>query len=341
MKYLLENRETDKGSFQEGSEMVANQSTRYFSKLDEVAEEVISLLSDTMDVNTIFLASNDKYSNFIVKAFNRKATLLRSGESTPFKDVLCKLVVDNESQPIVISDLSSHPMTINHPVTLNVKTGCFMGAPIYQGNGEIYGTICAFDTKPYNFSSYDVKLIKTLSSLLSQTLILEDLMVHDHLTGLYNNFYLREFFQQEMNEGKAYNLLYIDLDNFKEVNDQYGHHIGDELLKKVAALFKKLVPNNSVSVRIGGDEFVILIPVVSNEMNEPLETANHILKALTDDKIEVNELILHITASIGMTFAEPGKELEILLKEADSAMYQAKSNGRNKLKIHQKNENPA
>ena len=68
--------------------------------------------------------------------------------------------------------------------------------------------------------------------------------------------------------------------------------------------------------------------------------SDRILKALTDDKIEVNELILHITASIGMTFAEPGKELEILLKEADSAMYQAKSNGRNKLKIHQKNENP-
>ena len=55
----------------------------------------------------------------------------------------------------------------------------------------------------------------------------------------------------------------------------------------------------------------------------------------------MNEHFLNITASIGMTFAEPGKELEILLKEADSAMYQAKHNGRNTLKIHQKNENPA
>ena len=177
--------------------MSAIQSELYFRRLDEVSEEVISLLSETMDVNTIFLASNDRYSNFIVKAFNRKATLLREGEVTPIKDVLCKLAVENGSEPVVITNLANNPLSVNHPVTLNFGNGCFMGAPIFQGNGEIYGTICAFDTKPYEFSSYDVKLIKTLSLLLSQSIILEDLMVHDYLTGLYNSQYLKGFFDQK------------------------------------------------------------------------------------------------------------------------------------------------
>jgi diguanylate cyclase (GGDEF)-like protein len=310
------------------------QSEHYFRRLDEVAEEVISLLSETMDVNTIFLASNDRYSNFIVKAFNRKATLLREGEVTPFKDVLCKLAVENESEPVVITNLANNPLSFNHPVTLNIGNGCFMGAPIFQGNGEIYGTICAFDTKPYEFSSYDVKLIKTLSLLLSQSIILEDLMVHDYLTGLYNSQYLNGFFDQNKEDGQQYSLLYVDLDHFKEVNDEFGHDMGDELLKTIASLFKKLSPPNSVVSRIGGDEFALLIPVSSRDMNESNEIALYIISELNSKPLNVNGHDFLISASVGMTYAEPGKDLKVLLNEADMAMYEAKRNGRSTLRVH-------
>lgn len=314
--------------------MSAIQSEHYFRRLDEVAEEVISLLSESMDINTIFLASNDKYSNFVVKSFNRKAILLRQGESTPFKDVLCKLAVENGSEPVVISNLANNPLTINHPVTLNVGNGCFLGAPIFQGNGEIYGTISAFDTKPYEFSAYDVKLIKTLTLLLSQSIILEDIMVHDYLTGLYNTQYLAGFFEQNQEDEQQFGLLYVDLDHFKEVNDEYGHDMGDELLKNIANVFKKLTPPNSVVARIGGDEFVILIPVSSKEMIESYNTSLAIINELKLNPIEVNGNSLHITASVGMTYAEPGKDLKILLNEADMAMYEAKRNGRSKMSVH-------
>lgn len=314
--------------------MINQKSSHYFNQLDKVAEDVITLLSETMDVNTIFLASNDRYSNFIVKAFNRKAALMKEGEKTPFEDVLCKLVVDNDTEPIVITNLAENTMTINHPVTLNVGNGCFLGAPIYKSDGEIYGTICAFDTKPYDFTSYDVRLIKTLSSLLSQTIILEDLMLHDHLTGLYNSFYLKEFFKQDKEAGKQYSLLYVDLDRFKEVNDEYGHDIGDELLKKVASLFKKTAPKDSVVARIGGDEFVFLIPVSSIEMSEAKKVASELFELMTTQTIEVEGNHLSISASIGMTYALPGKQLKELMKEADMAMYAAKENGRSQLQVH-------
>lgn len=315
--------------------LLANQKDSYFSRLDQVSEEVLSLLSDTINVNTIFLASNDKYSNFIVNAFNRKAKLLSEGESSPFKDVLCKLVVENESEPIVINDLASNPLSINHPVTLKVGNGCFLGAPIHRGNGEIYGTICAFDTKPYEFSSYDIKLIKTLSSLLSQTIILEDLMVHDYLTGLYNSLYLKGFFEQYREDGQAYSLLYVDLDHFKEVNDEFGHDMGDELLRNVSLLFKNVVPPSSVVARIGGDEFVLLIPVSSSEMLESKKTVSHLMSALLSNPMKIQGRELSVSASIGMTFVEPGKSLQVLIKEADTAMYEAKHNGRSRLKVYQ------
>jgi diguanylate cyclase (GGDEF)-like protein len=311
--------------------MVYQQGSQYFKQLDKVAEDVIKLLSETIDVNTIFLASNDQYSNFIVKAFNRRAILLNAGERTPFEDVLCKLVIDNDSEPIVISNLAENAMTLNHPVTLNIGNGSFLGAPIYKGDGEIYGTICAFDTKPYDFTAYDVRLIKTLSSLLSQTIILENLMLHDHLTGLNNGFYLTEFFNQTSKAEQQYSLLYVDLDRFKEVNDMYGHDIGDELLKKVASLFKNNVPEDSVVVRIGGDEFVFLIPVSTIEMIEAREFSEYLYNLLTTKAIEVEGYQLFISASIGMTFVDPNKTLKEIMKEADIAMYTAKRNSRTEL----------
>ncbi len=71
----------------------ANQELNYYHKLDIVATEVVELLSETIDVNTIFLASNDEVSNFIIKAFNRQSLLLEEGDRLPFNDVLCRLVV--------------------------------------------------------------------------------------------------------------------------------------------------------------------------------------------------------------------------------------------------------
>ena len=314
--------------------MIESQKENYFSRLDELAEEVISLLSETLNVNTIFLASNDRYSNFIVKAFNRKSILLREGEVSPFEDVLCKLAVENGSEPIVIKNLANNPLTIDHPVTLNIGNGCFMGAPIIKGSGEVYGTICAFDNKPYEFTSYDAKLLKTLGLLLSQSIMLEDLVVHDYLTELYNGHYLTVFFEQNIGDGQQYSLLYVDIDHFKKVNDEYGHDTGDELLKKVASLFKKLAPQDSVIARIGGDEFALLIPVSSRDMKASIETALQIISEIKSNPIKVKDQQFFISVSVGMTYVEYGKPLKVLVNEADMGMYDAKRNGGSILRVH-------
>jgi diguanylate cyclase (GGDEF)-like protein len=110
--------------------------------------------------------------------------------------------------------------------------------------------------------------------------------------------------------------------------------MGDELLKTIASLLKKLSPQSSVVSRIGGDEFALLIPVTSREMKESNEIAQSIISALNSQPLNVNGHDFLISASVGMTYAEPGKDIKVLLNEADMAMYEAKRNGRSTLRVH-------
>jgi len=306
--------------------------SRYLNELNAVTEEVILLLSDTMDVNSIFLTSNDAYSNMVIKAFNREHLLIHEGDNIVLKETLSEFFSTTKIEIIVINNLEEEP-TSNHPLNDGFQTGCFMAAPIYQEN-KIFGMICMYDSKPYQFSSYDLRLVKTLASLLSQTIKLEDISLHDHLTGLPNSRYLKSFYEQNRDNDMEYSLLYVDLDHFKDVNDNFGHDVGDELLKRIASLFNKIIPKNSVVTRIGGDEFVFLIPVTSKEMAESREIAIEIIDALTTNPIEVEGQGLTISASVGMTYIEPGKSLKTAMKEADNAMYAAKRDGRNNLSVH-------
>lgn len=306
--------------------------SRYLNELDSVTQEVILLLSDTMDVNSIFLTTNDAYSNRVIKANNRNDLLIQEGFNIVLNDKLSEFFSTTKSEIIVINNLEEP--VFNHPLNEDFKTGSFLGAPICQGNNEIFGMIGMYDTKPYQFSSYEIRLVKTLTSLLSQTIKLEDLTLHDHLTGLPNGRYLKSFYEQNKDNDIEYSLLYVDLDHFKHVNDNFGHDMGDELLKRIASLFKKIIPVNSVVTRIGGDEFVFLIPVSSKEMVESKEIALQILDALTKQPIEVEGQGLTISASVGMTYIESGKSLKTLMKEADNAMYEAKRAGRNNLSVH-------
>ncbi|TWT25969.1 sensor domain-containing diguanylate cyclase [Planomicrobium sp. CPCC 101110] len=306
----------------------------YFNKIDHVVDEVFSLLSETIDVNSIFLTNTDRETNFIIKAFNRKTTLLQEGEQMAINKSLCKLVIENGGEPLVIPNIAEHPAAADHPGAERIKNGSYIGTPIYQSSDAVFGTLCAADTKPYGFSDYDAKLIKTLGLLLSQSIVLEEMMVRDLLTGLHNRAYLVGHFERNIVEEQKYAFLYVDLDRFKAVNDQYGHEAGDELLKKVASVFQELAPSGSIITRIGGDEFILLIPVASAEMEEAKRTANGILKELSDKPVQAGKWEFDISASVGMTYAEPGKDLETLMNEADKAMYEAKRDGRNTVRFH-------
>lgn len=153
---------------------------------------------------------------------------------------------------------------------------------------------------------------------------------YDTLTDLPNRVLLRGHLESrvaELAEGKPFTILYIDIDEFKDVNDSLGHEIGDELLRQVATRLRNCVTANDLVARLGGDEFAIIKAGTSDQAELTL-LAEQILTAL---RVPVNckGQAIPIEASIGIAIApDHGDNLDDLLKCADLAMYAAKSEGR-------------
>ena len=161
---------------------------------------------------------------------------------------------------------------------------------------------------------------------------MEQLAYIDSLTGLANRLLFRDRLEQvlkavQRNKTHAA-LLYLDLDQFKRVNDSLGHDVGDALLMKVAERLRQCVRHQDTVARMGGDEFVMLLTDVDN-MSGASSVARKVLSVMAKPmKLLKHELI--ITPSIGITLApHDSLNADILLKNADLAMYRAKASGRN------------
>ncbi|GBC61581.1 hypothetical protein DENIS_2543 [Desulfonema ishimotonii] len=156
------------------------------------------------------------------------------------------------------------------------------------------------------------------------------LVYHDSLTGLYN----RQAFFERLKETLAYakrdknekNIFYLDLDNFKQVNDDYGHDVGDEVLKEVSARLRESLRETDHICRLGGDEFTIILNNISD--SRPDEAACRIIESLSEPYVIHGFIIDFITPSIGISaYPRDAQDIERLIKCADIAMYKAKETG--------------
>lgn len=165
---------------------------------------------------------------------------------------------------------------------------------------------------------------------------LEYFVDHDFLTGLFN----RRHFEQELTKetdrvaryGAPGAVLVIDLDNFKDVNDSFGHKAGDDLLKGVAGLLRERLRQTDVVARVGGDEFAVLLP--QTDADQAQRMADELVKALGRQMAVLAGHAIHITASIGVTMFDGLTDIE-MLAYADLAMYEAKEAGRNRFAMYQ------
>ncbi|WMJ85607.1 sensor domain-containing protein [Anaerocolumna sp. MB42-C2] len=163
------------------------------------------------------------------------------------------------------------------------------------------------------------------------------LAYYDILTGIplratFMNS-LKDTIQISKAKGICFAVLFLDIDNFKIVNDTYGHHIGDRFLKKVADRLKSCIRKKDMLSRIGGDEFTLLLNNLTEKQEAEL-IANDILK-IFEYPVEINGHKLYTTFSIGISvFPENGQDGKGLIKKADIAMYQAKENGKNNIKFY-------
>ena len=177
------------------------------------------------------------------------------------------------------------------------------------------------------------RLEKMTQSLTLQSLTLEHAAVTDALTGLHNRRYFNEALNEYMNAfrkvGKPIGLAILDLDYFKKINDTHGHDIGDEVLRQVANCLQEFTRYHDVVARQGGEEFVILSPNITERQLHNL--ADRIRQAISKLQIQNGNIILKVTASIGVTIWNGEESSEDLYRRADKQLYVAKSLGRNRV----------
>jgi len=159
---------------------------------------------------------------------------------------------------------------------------------------------------------------------------------HDFLTGLPNRVLLTDRLLQAImfarRYGKKVALMYLDLDHFKQINDSFGHGVGDQLLQSVAKRLQACVRLSDTVSRQGGDEFVVLLSEIDGVKSAVL-IAEKLIKAMAEPHI-IGDHRLFVTLSIGISlYPDDGKNVEAVIRNADTAMYHAKKSGRNSYQV--------
>ena len=200
-----------------------------------------------------------------------------------------------------------------------------------------------------NYWTRDDELTRVVDSLnlMRQELYqsyrdMEHQSLHDHLTGLPNRHLLEQRLRYELLQSERREhygaLLFIDLDNFKLLNDSLGHSIGDQLLREISKRFEQAVRKGDTLARIGGDEFLVLLSMLPSENNQAAREAHNIalkIQQQLDREIELGIHSYRVTASIGIElFRGDLEDFESILKHADNAMYQAKADGRDAIRMY-------
>jgi diguanylate cyclase (GGDEF)-like protein len=184
-----------------------------------------------------------------------------------------------------------------------------------------------------HFAAHSAKLAHALQNANQQ---LRHMALYDDLTGLPNRVLLEDRLVHSKHHadrcGKPFGIMFIDLDRFKPVNDAFGHGIGDQLLKAVAGRLANCVRKEDTVARTGGDEFVIVLAELDNAADTAV-VGRKILSELSRPFF-VGSHALNISCSIGVSvYPQDGKDLAALLANADTAMYHAKKEGRNGLRV--------
>jgi diguanylate cyclase (GGDEF)-like protein len=191
-------------------------------------------------------------------------------------------------------------------------------------------------TKPFSFSELLAR-VRVGSRVVTYQQNLEYQTQTDALTGLFNRRAFERKIAEEYERAKRYkhavSLLLLDIDNFKNINDTYGHHGGDMALVKISAILREKTRRSDFPARYGGEEFVLVLPETDQESG--LQVANKIHEEIRSQIFGTSAMPFALTVSIGLssTSTKPYSDWRQMIEDADEAMYLAKNSGKNRVQV--------
>lgn len=185
------------------------------------------------------------------------------------------------------------------------------------------------------YTSEDLPFLYHLSPVFMELSRTQQLAIHDHLTGLYNRSYTEEALKEALaksSEHHPVSVIIMDADRFKDINDTYGHMVGDEVLEELAQMLRRSAPPTSIIGRYGGEEFVLVLPEMA--LQESTELAERLLERTREHTFCDQSHPLRLTISVGVSATvsqrHGGVKSDELLNQADQALYMAKREGRDR-----------
>lgn len=222
------------------------------------------------------------------------------------------------------------------------KTDSIICVPMIN-QGKTLGVIELINVDDHLFEQPYLELLESLSdfaaiAIENSTFIekIKEVSIRDDCTNLYNSRYMIELLEIELSRAKrkkdSFSVVFLDLDHFKFINDNFGHIVGSRLLREIAEIILRNIRNSDWAIRYGGDEFVLILPETRKK---------HAIQLTKRIRQELNETIffrdenynIKLTASFGIaSFPEDGATIDDIIKMADHAMYDVKKHGRNNIR---------
>lgn len=253
----------------------------------------------------------------------------------------------------IFEDAAQESCLRGHPlVTTGPKFRFYAGLPLTDENGDACGTFCVFDRKPRQLSLTDRATLLDLATLVQREIVGEQIRsVHssltsklsiarreslmDPLTRLWNrrgaSVLIKGALDAARDQGSTVGIAILDLDNFKRINDSYGHQIGDEVLRKAALrLIQGLRANDSVC-RVGGDEFLLVMKDIDSETAKA--TTERLRRSIVGRPVPTRQGEITVSTSVGYVVRRPDADTTVdeLIDLADQALLKSKSQGRDRV----------
>ncbi|MGV8905433.1 MAG: diguanylate cyclase [Acetobacterium sp.] len=250
--------------------------------------------------------------------------------------------VVRQRKPVIINDYLSTLVKKNGVPKGHVKIKNFLSIPVYS-NSQIVAVV-GVANKEIDYNEEDILnlelLMNTVWSQVERKKSEEEILYlsyHDQLTGLYNRHFFDDKIMEEMEradrDNETLTMIILDLDHFKNVNDTWGHPVGDEVLKHIADITNGLIRQSDVLIRLGGEEFIVLMPETGKEGGFAAAE-----KIRTTFEKSPHPIASIITASFGVAQRENAESFKSWYRRADAALYRAKED-RNRVVMAEEKEN--